>query len=533
MKYTFLKILLFIVIFLTAAALRLPRLTIRPMHTDEAIHAVKFGTLLEKGEYTYDSNEYHGPTLNFFTLIPAWLRAEKTFIDINETTLRLVTVFFGLGLILLLLIVIDGFGWTYLLPAAFLTAVSPAMVFYSRYYIMEILLVCFSFGAIVSGYRYLKSKKILWAVSTGLFIGLMHATKETCIIVYGAMGLAFILVWLFWYRKDLFTPSFNGKILFRHTIVFILSAVVISALFFSSFGRNPKGVLDSILTYKSYFVKAGNFAIHNYPWDYYFKLLLYSKSTNGPVWTEFFILILGALGFFVAVLSNGVKKVDFIFLRFIALYTFILAAVHSIIPYKTPWILLGFLHGIILLAGVGVVYLLKLRTGIATKMVISLFLIAGGVHLAWQSYLSNFKYYTDPGNPYVYSHPGKDIFTITQRIKDLAKTNPDGFNTYIEVICPDDDYWPLPWYLREFPNIGWWNKVNMQNPAAPIILASPRVEQDVMYKLYEIPPPGQKNLYVPLFDTYMDIRPLVEIRGYVKKELWDRYYYQQTSGTNQ
>jgi len=398
---------------------------------------------------------------------------------------------------------------------------------------MEILFVFFSFGVIVSGYRYLKSKNTLWAVSTGFFIGLMHATKETCIIVFGAMGLAFVLVWLIWYRKGLATPGPGKKFQLRHIIAFVLSAVFVSVLFFSSFGSNPKGVLDSILTFKSYFVKAGNFDIHIYPWDYYFKLLLYSKSINGPVWTEFFILLLGALGFFVAVLSHGIKKVDSALLRFIALYTLILAAVHSIIPYKTPWIILGFLHGFILLAGVGVIYLFKLNSGILTKIVLALFFIAGGMHLAGQSYLSNYKYYTDPGNPYVYSHPGKDIFTITRRIKDLAKTNPDGFNTYIEVICPDDDYWPLPWYLREFTNIGWWNTVNMQTPTAPIILASPRVEPDVMFKLYEIPPPGQKNLYVPLFDTYMDIRPMVEIRGYVNKELWDHYYNQQTSDTNQ
>lgn len=533
MKNSLNKTLIFILILLSAAALRLPRLSMRPMHTDEAIHAVKLGLLLEKGEYTYDSHEYHGPTLNYFTLIPAWLRAEKTYIGINETTMRLVTVAFGIGLILLLLPAVDGLSRPVVLAASFLTAVSPAMVFYSRYYIMEILLVFFSFGVIVSGYRYFKSKKILWAAFAGLFIGLMHATKETCIIVYGAMGLALLLVWLLWYRKSFPGSGPDKKFRISHLLVFIISAAFISAIFFSSFGSNPKGVLDSILTFKSYFVKAGNFETHIYPWDYYFKLLLYSESAGGPVWTEFFILILGALGFLVAVLSHGVKNVNSAFLRFIALYTFILAAVYSIIPYKTPWIILGFLHGFILLAAVGVIYLLHVRAETVPRVIMILFLIAGGLHLAMQSYFSNFKYFTDPGNPYVYSHPGNDVFAITQRIKDLAKTSPDGFNTYIEVICPDDDYWPLPWYLREFPNIGWWNKVNMQNPAAPIILASPRVEQDVMYKLYEIPPPGQKNLYLPLFDTYMDIRPLIEIRGYVQKELWDRYYYQQTSDTNQ
>jgi hypothetical protein len=28
---------------------------------------------------------------------------------------------------------------------------------------------------------------------------------------------------------------------------------------------------------------------------------------------------------------------------------------------------------------------------------------------------------------------------------------------------------------------------------------------------------------VPLFDSYMELRPQVELRGYVTKELWDNY----------
>ena len=57
-----------------ALGLRLPRLAERPMHGDEAIHAEKFGQLLEQGTYRYNPNEYHGPTLNYFTLIPAKLQ---------------------------------------------------------------------------------------------------------------------------------------------------------------------------------------------------------------------------------------------------------------------------------------------------------------------------------------------------------------------------------------------------------------------------------------------------------------------------
>ena len=47
---------------------------VRPMHHDEANQAVRFGRLLETGEYRYDRRDHHGPTLYYLTLPVAWLR---------------------------------------------------------------------------------------------------------------------------------------------------------------------------------------------------------------------------------------------------------------------------------------------------------------------------------------------------------------------------------------------------------------------------------------------------------------------------
>ncbi|MHC4187908.1 MAG: hypothetical protein ACYSRQ_06920 [Planctomycetota bacterium] len=105
-----------------ALALRLPRLQLRPMHTDEAVHAMKFSQLLEQGSYTYNPKEYHGPTLNFMTLIPAWLSSQNNIIDVQEVTLRIVPVFFGILLILLLLLLADGLGTIAIAFAAVLIA---------------------------------------------------------------------------------------------------------------------------------------------------------------------------------------------------------------------------------------------------------------------------------------------------------------------------------------------------------------------------------------------------------------------------
>ena len=79
-----------VAIALTAAlAIRLARLDARPMHHDEANQAVKFATLLERGEYRYDAHDHHGPTLYYLSLPAAWLRGQFTLASLDERTVRL------------------------------------------------------------------------------------------------------------------------------------------------------------------------------------------------------------------------------------------------------------------------------------------------------------------------------------------------------------------------------------------------------------------------------------------------------------
>ena len=54
-----------LLILAVALALRLPRLGDRPFHGDEAVHAFKFRDVWERGQYHYDPEEYHGPTLYY------------------------------------------------------------------------------------------------------------------------------------------------------------------------------------------------------------------------------------------------------------------------------------------------------------------------------------------------------------------------------------------------------------------------------------------------------------------------------------
>jgi uncharacterized protein (TIGR03663 family) len=493
------------------------------MHTDEAVHAVKFGTLLENNDYKYDPFEYHGPTLNYFTLLPAWLSATQTFAEISELHLRIVPLAFGLLLLGGFLFLQKELGKRAVLFGVFFLAVSPAFVFFSRYYIQEMLFVCFSFYALIGLYKFLAGFKTMWAVLAGISIGLLFATKETSIITLAAFGPSTLFMLFFIKQKR---PAFKVTFWLK-LLAGLCCAVLIAVLFYYSFFAHPRGIVDSILTFKTYLNRGtGEHQAHLYPWYYYFKWLAFNHMPGRPFWSEGLILLLALFGVSKTLFfkHNGIRNH---FLIFILIITLLLIIVYSSIPYKTPWSMLPWFSLIIVFAGSGASFLFDKITGKKNRIIIAILLSVGSVHLIYQSVLLNNTFAADVSNPYVYAHSSPDMYLIKEKIDSVSIHHPAGKNMYIEVICPGSDYWPLPWYLRDYPNVGYWDKVNMQDRLAEIVIAQPIVESELLKKMYEVPPPGQRNMYLPLFEKYTELRPFVEIRGYIRKDLFDKYYYNQ------
>jgi hypothetical protein len=307
----------------------------------------------------------------------------------------------------------------------------------------------------------------------------------------------------------------------RHAALAAAAALVVAVVLMSSFLSHPGGILDSLLSYRTYFSRgAGINTFHVHPWNYYLSLLLYFHSPGRPVWSEALIAALALVGLWAAFRRKGVAGVNLTALRFIAFYTMFLLAVYSLIPYKVPWNVLGFLHGEILLAGAGVACLAgHCRTRVPAIILAGL-LGAGVAHLGWLAWLSSTRYAADPCNPWVYAHTGTDVFRIAARMEELAAVYPGGFALPVQIVSREN-LWPLPWYLRRFTRVSWWNGVSATAPNAPVILATPDMEPAIETRLYEQPPPGQREMYMNLFERYAELRPRVEIRGYIVKPLWD------------
>lgn len=493
-----------------ALAFRLPDLAERPFHGDEANQAHKAGVLLETGVYRYDPVEHHGPTLYYLTLPAMAWRGIETFAESDEAAYRIVAVIFGTGLMLLLWPLTSGLGRVATVVAAILTAVSPAMVYYSRYYIQEMLLVFFTFAAIVAGWRYTVRPGFGWAVAAGASVGLMHATKETAVLAWAAAAGALVLT----AARSGLRPTLAGwreKLNGRHAAAAVAAAILVSVTFYTSFFTNPRGALDSILTYGNYLERAEGAGIHDKPWHYYLQTLIYAKFPFGPRWSEGLIVGLAAVGFAAAMGRRAGESGDPRLLRFLAFYTLLLTVIYALIPYKTPWCVLSFLHGMILLAGVGAAFLLRRARVWPLQTAAVLLLAVGMYHLGQQAHRASYVYAADMRNPYVYAHPVPDVLRLAQRAEDLAKVHPAGHGLVVKVISPGGDYWPLPWYLRRFERVGYWAEVP-ENPDADFIIVANDLQPELEKRL--------ENRYQVEF---YGLRPNVILLGYIQEDLWDRF----------
>jgi uncharacterized protein (TIGR03663 family) len=497
-----------------ALALRLPSLGSRPLHNDEAVNGIKLAELIDHGTYKYDANEHHGPTLYYASLLQTRLMGLTPSSRLSGADLRIITVVFGIGIILVLPLLLDGLGRRPACWAAIFTAVSPAMVYYSRYYIHEMLLVFFTLLALVSGYRYWRSRRLGWMILCGLSTGAMAATKETFVITLAAAGLALVANWAWnrWLDASAL-PDRSERWRFSHLLVGVLAALTVAVVLFTSFFSNATGPLDALRAYIPWMSRAGGDSPHIHPWTFYFHRLLWFHPGKGPAWSELVILALAVLGGLAGFARQGLGRTDANLVRFLAFYTAAQTAAYTLISYKTPWCLLNFWQPAIMLAGVGAAVLIRLGRRGPRTWLLRFALLACLLHLGWEAQQLDTAYAADQRNPYVYGHTSPDFANLEDRLQRLLKASPEGNQTLIKVVAPDDDYWPLPWYLRRCGKVGWFNALP-PDPYAKIMIVSARLDSRLDEK--------RTHLMAGIYQ----LRPQVFFELYVEIDLWKAYLAQ-------
>jgi uncharacterized protein (TIGR03663 family) len=438
-------------ILLLALALRLYALDMKPLHHDEGVNGFFLTNLLRQGRYAYDPENYHGPTLYYLTLPFVALAGLHTFV------IRLVPSLFGVGVVWLVLALRRYVGTVAALVAALLLAVSPACVFYSRYFIHEMPFVFFTLGLVVAALRFRETGAVSDLLLASASAALMFATKETAFISIGTLGMAWLTA-LLWervrggsgrnrYASAAVEPEGGfAKLRRERTLgVAVLFAVVLFAFiwvaFYSSFFTHSKGAFwDSFRTF-AVWRKTGMSEFHGKPYDTYVKWLLNEDVA---------VIVLGTLGAAVALFERRLNR----FAVFIAAWGFGLLVAYSLISYKTPWLVLSFVVPLAVAGGYGVqafgVWASRVpgRSWRAAAAVAAFSAVFSLYHM----YVINFREYDNDQYPYVYSQTRREFHDLVREIEQVgerAGTKQPGFAT------ASPEYWPSPWYFRNNPNAGY------------------------------------------------------------------------------
>lgn len=466
-------------ILLVAAALRLPELALNPFHHDEGVNGFFTTNLVRQGVWTYDPANYHGPTLYYFALV------SEILFGLTSEAVRLVPVFFGLLTVGLVFPLRRYLGSLAALVGGALLAVSPGAVYVSRYFIHEMLLVAFSLALVVAVLFYLDRREAKYLLAAAVAAAFLFATKETGILTVAVLLIATVVghyytawrspsvepqrasnrrarpaaapksVWIdgVEYRAapgdragagagartrpagSLWPGSIPGEHLAGAAVVFLAVYVPLYSSFFSNF---PKGVVDSLATF-TIWAQTGA-GTQNQPPQQYLDWMI-------PL--DLPILVLGVAGGLVAAIRAPSRL-----WVVIGLWAAGITTAYSIISYKTPWIVLNMLVPLALLAGLAVAELWSRRSiRLGAPLVLGAAVLASG----YQAIDLNYVHYDDERYDYVFVHTTRDMFNLLEEIDATAERAGTGLETGVVIVSPD--YWPLVWYLRDYPRAGFFGSI--------------------------------------------------------------------------
>jgi uncharacterized protein (TIGR03663 family) len=444
---------LFIIIILIAIVLRFLFLDLKLLHHDESIHAWFSYELLTRGTYTYDPM-YHGPLLYYITASMFWLFGQSDFVA------RLMPALFG-TLLVPLVYYIYRLGYLdkrQALVAALFIAVSPDLVYFSRFLRHDMFQLFFTLLILVALLWYLNTGKFRYVLLTAIGVAGGMSLKEDMPIFLGIF-LLFGLYLLI--RRKIVLP----KTWKRDALIGIVIAVGIIALLYSSFGTQP-GVLETgwIKAYQHWTAMSNECRICG-PWFFYIILLILYEIP---------ILILAVVGVIqfagkdnrtrnlliecwrrvrgfvnkghsakespalsthglvmMSIRQLGAKPAEAIkkdrrddFFVFCLFWLVVSMAAYAVIGEKVPWLVIHQLLPLIFIS----VYMMTKR-----KMVIALVFAMLLVLITWHVAFVP----ADINEPIVQVQNSEDMKTVMGVI-DASDV----------VVIASKDYWPLPWYDR-------------------------------------------------------------------------------------
>ncbi|HKY06279.1 MAG TPA: hypothetical protein VJQ56_15390, partial [Blastocatellia bacterium] len=191
------------------------------------------------------------------------------------------------------------------------------------------------------------------------------------------------------------------------------------------------------------------------------------------------------------------------FALFAALWVVGIITAYSLVPYKTSWLTLNFIIPLAISAGYAVSKIYERSAKLAAFVLI----LSLGLS-AYRMISLNFFRYDDAAYAYVYAHTGREMLGLVEEIERQAHRQATGAETTIAVVSAD--YWPLPWYLRDYKRVGYYGRVVATDDA--LVIGS--VEQE----------PGLETSLGDRYEmvSHYPLRPGVTLVLYARKDLYQR-----------
>lgn len=281
--------------------------------------------------------------------------------------------------------------------------------------------------------------------------------------------------------------------------------IVIYVLFYSSFFTNPEGIADSLQTFEIWTRTAEK--DHLKPFDTYLGWLeqeeapIYFLAIIGAVWAVFgdarnrFAVFAGAWAFGLLLAYSIVKyKTPWLMLNFtvpmalaggyavgamgetarriaprllrmwaalslaatiVAAYAFLYSDYYKAAGQPNREALLFLSAFVVTAIGAWAFAAFSDKPGNLLRghtPALALTAVAVAV-CAYQTIVLNFQQYDNEQYPYVYAHTQRGTLELVREVERLAARARTGTGTGISIAAPE--YWPLPWYFRDYTGAGF------------------------------------------------------------------------------
>ena len=461
--FTFNRI--FLLILIITIFLRFWNLDLKLLHHDEAIHSWFSFELLTKGTWMYDPS-YHGPFLYYVTA-----GMFSVFGD-SDLVARLLPCLFGTLLIPLAYCIyrIGYINKNQTLLVCLFIAISPNMVYFSRFLRHDIFMLFFTFLFLVAILYYFERGQVRFALIAAIAMAGALSCKEEMPVI--------LLIFASFFIFSIWRGTFTLPVSWKRDLVFgLILVIAIMSVLYTGFGAHPEtlagqnfqitaqGVHFEMNTTGWYTAVEHWSSMHNQQrlgGPFYFYIPFYFLYEL-PI---FILAIIGTLQFILTGidLTLAYKRLKNIvltrkltlttgylaetslhqlqnprpvyaksdeFFRFCIWWMILTMAFYAYIGEKVPWLLIPQLLPMCFVA----VYKLNWQK-IAFALIGCIFLVTMTWHVAFIP--------VDINEPIVQVQNSEELREVMQLID--ASDN---------VVVASKDYWPLPWYYRG----GKWDKI--------------------------------------------------------------------------